>query len=155
MEPNTISRAGLPIGELSRLTACNAETIRYYERIGLLPRPLRTQGGRRAYCEADVGRLRFIRRSRDLGFTLGEVRELLSMVDAGRQSCAEVRTIATDHLDRVRARIAALRRLERALTDMVACCSTTSAPDCELIERLLSGSTSSVPATPRPSAPAG
>lgn len=154
MERNTISRAGLPIGELSRLTECNVETIRYYERIGLLPRPSRTQGGRRAYGEADVGRLRFVRRSRELGFTLDDVRELLSMVDAGRQSCAEVRTIATGHLERVREKIAALRRLERALADMVACCSNTPAPDCELIERLLSGSASG-PATPRPSARAG
>lgn len=154
MDQNTISRAGLPIGELSRLTGCSVETIRYYESIGLLPRPARTQGGRRAYGEVDVGRLRFIRRSRDFGFTLDDVRELLSMVEAGRQSCAAVRTIATGHLERVRQKIAALRQLERALSDMVACCSNTPAPDCELIERLLSGSASN-PTTPRPAARAG
>lgn len=98
-------------------------------------------------------RLRFTRRSRDLGFTLDDARELLSMVDAGRQSCAEVRTITAGHLEQVRQKTA-LRRLERALTDMMACCSDTPAPDCELIERLLSGSASG-PATPRPAARAG
>ena len=73
----------LPIGTLSKLTGCNIETIRYYERIGLMPKPPRTPGGRRVYDESHVRRLTFVRRSRELGFTLDDVRELLRLVEGG------------------------------------------------------------------------
>ena len=81
---------GIAIGELSRRTGCNIETVRYYERIGLLPKPSR-RGRYRSYDIEDVGRLTFVRRSRELGFTLDEVRALLALAAGGHDACAEVR----------------------------------------------------------------
>jgi len=87
--------AGIQIGELSRRTGCNIETIRYYERITLLPPPVRSAGGYRVYETADVRRLAFIRRARELGFTLDEVRALLALSENDRQgACTEARELA-------------------------------------------------------------
>jgi MerR family mercuric resistance operon transcriptional regulator len=97
------------IGGLSRRTGCNVETIRYYERIGLLPAPPR-RGRYRCYGPEDVGRLGFLRRARELGFTLDEVRALLDLAAGGQSSCAAAREIAAAHLREVRARISDLRR---------------------------------------------
>ena len=83
-------------GELGSATGCNIETIRYYERIGLLPEPPRSPGGHRLYEEEHLRRLTFIRRSRELGFTLEEVRGLLRLVDGGLYTCAEVKTLPLD-----------------------------------------------------------
>ena len=84
----TSKTSALSIGALSKHTDCNIETIRYYERIGMLPEPPRTAGGHRVYGEDDLKRLVFIRRSRELGFNLEDVRGLLCLVDSGRYSCA-------------------------------------------------------------------
>jgi MerR family mercuric resistance operon transcriptional regulator len=92
----------LMIGALSRRTGCKVETIRYYERIGLLPPPPRSAGGQRHYGKDGLKRLTFIRRSRELGFSLKEVRGLLRLVDGGGYTCAEVRAITLDHLAEVR-----------------------------------------------------
>src|SRR5712691_12405343 len=100
MRPITDSRVeGLSIGELSRLTSVNIETIRYYEKIKVLPRPLRTDGGHRVYGAKETRVLAFIRRGRELGFTLDEVRALLDLGGPGKASCAEVHKIATYHLN--------------------------------------------------------
>ena len=91
--------AGIQIGELSRRTGCNIETIRYYERIALLPAPVRSAGRYRVYDTADVRRLAFIRRARELGFTLDEIRTLLALSENDEQgACAEVRELAAGHL---------------------------------------------------------
>ncbi len=131
----TASRA-LPIGEMSRRTGVNIETIRYYERIGIMPRPDRTQGGHRAYDADQLKRLAFIRRSRELGFSLGEIRALLDLVDAGAATCAEVHQMTTRHLADVRRKIADLRRMERVLKDMAAQCSGGEVPECPIIDTL-------------------
>ncbi|MBN8907781.1 MAG: helix-turn-helix domain-containing protein [Rhodospirillales bacterium] len=116
------------MGELSRRTGCNIETIRYYERIGLLPVPAR-RGRYRLYCGADVGRLTFVRRARELGFTLDEVRALLGLA-AMQDACAPVRAIAATHLSEVQAKIADLRAMERALADAVVRCDAGGAFGC-------------------------
>jgi MerR family mercuric resistance operon transcriptional regulator len=127
----------IAIGELSRQTQCNIETIRYYERIELLPKP-RRQGGRyRRYDADDVGRLRFIRRARQLGFTLDEVRALLALAAAGGDDvCAEVRSLAAAHVADIRAKIADLQAMERVLTEAICECDAGQQPRCPLIEVL-------------------
>jgi MerR family mercuric resistance operon transcriptional regulator len=123
------------IGELSRRTGCNIETIRYYERIGLLPRPER-RGSYRQYDASGVAYLCFIRRARDLGFTLDEIRALLQLAAGGTEACAEVRDIASAHLADVRARIADLRAMEKALAVAVKRCDAGRQPVCPLIDAL-------------------
>jgi MerR family mercuric resistance operon transcriptional regulator len=127
----------LTIGTLSARSACHIETIRYYERIGLMPAPARSEGGHRLYGEDHVKRLGFIRRSRDLGFTLAEIRTLLRLVDGRRYTCAQVKRITLAHLEEVRRKVADLRRLGRVLTDMVAACEDGTVPACPVIDALL------------------
>ena len=127
--------AAIQIGELSRRTSCNIETIRYYERIGLLPVPPR-RGRYRSYSREDVARLGFVRRARELGFTLDEVRALLGLAAGGQASCTEVRELAASHLQDVRARIADLRRMERVLADSVRACDAGQDPGCPLLDAL-------------------
>lgn len=129
---------GIAIGELSRRTGCNIETIRYYERIGLLPAPAR-RGRYRLYGAEDVGRLAFVRRARELGFTLEEVRALLALAAGGEGVCAEARELAASHLADVRARIADLRAMEGVLAEAVRRCDTGEAPGCPLIGALSAG----------------
>lgn len=125
----------IPIGELSRRTGCNIETVRYYERIGIIPAPPR-RGRYRSYGAEDVARLGFVRRARELGFTLDEVRALLGLAAGGGASCAEVRDLAASHLEDVRGRIADLRRMERVLTASVRACDAGQDPGCPLIQAL-------------------
>ena len=122
--------SAMQIGELSRRTGCNIETIRYYERIGVLDVPLR-RGRYRSYGEEDVGRLGFVRRARELGFTLDEVRALLQL--------AEVRDVASSHLADVRAKIADLKRMERVLAASVRACEAGDDPACPLLQTLRAG----------------
>ena len=130
-----MSASGFQIGELSRRTGCNIETIRYYERIGLLPPPRRS-GSYRNYESADAGRLAFIRRARELGFTLHEVRALLSLAASGAGSCLEARELAAAHLADVRARIADLKRMQRTLADHIRSCDAGTDAACPMIESL-------------------
>jgi len=126
----------LPIGALSKQTGCNIETIRYYEKAGLLPTPARSPAGYRRYGSADLKRLSFIRRARALGFSIEEVRKLLKLADERRRPCAEVRVVAGAHLEDVQAKIADLRAMERVLRETVAKCASGRSPDCPLIESL-------------------
>lgn len=127
---------GLQRAELAQRTGCNLETVRYYEKVGLLPEPPRTASGYRSYDTNHERRLRFVLRARELGFSLDEIRELLRLVDGRDQPCAEARAVAAAHLDDVRAKIADLRRMERVLKEMVAQCAEGTRPDCPLIETL-------------------
>ena len=136
----------LAIGALSQRTGCQVETIRYYEQVGLLPRPPRTPGGYRQYGSKHLARLAFIRRARALGFSLGEVRRLLHLADVRRRPCAEARVLAAAHLADVRAKIADLRRMEHVLADTVARCAAGTGAECALIDALSSES------GPRPAA---
>jgi MerR family mercuric resistance operon transcriptional regulator len=129
----------LTIGALSGRTGVNIETIRYYERIGVLRAPARSGGGHRLYDADDLKRLTFIRRSRDLGFSLVEVRALLNLADQRSRSCAKVRDLATGHLEDVRAKLADLRRMERILDAMVTRCADGTLPECPLIDALFRG----------------
>ena len=128
--------ATLTIGALSKRTGCNIETIRYYERIGLLPAPHRTAGNYRSYETLHLQRLAFVRRARNLGFTLDEVRALLRLADSDGATCVEARDLAKAHLADVRAKISDLRAMERVLKDTVARCADGSLPECPLIEVL-------------------
>src|SRR6476646_8602748 len=125
---------GMAIGELSKLTGVHVETIRYYERIKMLPKPPRTAGGRRTYGATHVRVLAFIKRSRELGFSPDDVRTLLRLGGPDKASCRQVREIALDHLSDIRARISDLRKLERLLKKAVARCAGTTAPECPVLE---------------------
>ena len=130
-----MSSPSFTIGQLAQRTGANIETIRYYERIGLLPVALR-QGRYRSYESTDVGRLGFVRRSRELGFSIKEVRALLDLAAGGHRSCAEARELAAIHLHDVRSRIADLRRMERALATTVRACDAGNEARCPLIDAL-------------------
>ena len=133
----TSSRAeALAIGELSHLTGVNIETIRYYEKIKLLPAPLRTGGGHRLYGPRERRTLAFIRRARELGFTVDEIRALLELGAPGNASCVEVKAIAAHHLDDIRAKIADLKKLERLLASTIAKCSGRKVPECPVVDIL-------------------
>ena len=137
MRAITASRAeNLPIGALSRRSGVNIETIRYYERIKMLPPPPRTASGRRIYGSTDLRTLTFIRRSRKLGFSLDEIRALLRLGALKKASCREVREIAAHHLEEIRAKLGDLKKLERLLTKTVARCSGNTAPDCPVLDIL-------------------
>ena len=126
----------LTIGGLSQHTGCNIETIRYYERIGMMPKPPRTQGGHRLYTQEHLKRLTFIRRSRELGFSLEQIRDLLRFVDGGRYTCSQVKVVTLEHLEEVRARMKDLKRLEKVLKTMALQCDRGKVPDCPVIEAL-------------------
>ena len=137
MRTITASRAeNLPIGELSKLSGVNIETIRYYERIKMLPAPPRTASGRRVYGAADLRILAFIRRSRELGFSLEEIRALLRLGAPGMASCDEVKKIAGHHLQDIRAKISDLSKLEGLLAKTIARCSGNKVPDCPVLDIL-------------------
>lgn len=123
-------------GSLAKKTGVNIETIRYYEKIGLMPDPPRTSGGHRVYDESFLNRLRFIRRCRELGFTIVELRELLAMVEAGDYSCAEVLENTRAHLERIKNKIKDLKKMEKTLKAISARCSGKDVPDCPIIEDL-------------------
>lgn len=132
----TSGASPLTIGVLSQQTACKIETIRYYERIGMMPKPSRTQGGHRLYTPEHLKRLTFIRRGRELGFSLEQIRDLLRFADGGRYTCSQVKAVTLEHLEEVRARMKDLKRLEKVLKTMAAQCDRGKVPDCPVIEAL-------------------
>lgn len=132
-----VTNTGLRRADLARLTGCNLETIRYYETVSLLPPPARTRAGHRSYGPEDVRRLLFIRRARDLGFSLVDVRGLLGL--GALRSCAEVKERSERHLAEVRVKIADLRRIEAVLAETSARCSGQAVPDCAVLEALTAG----------------
>jgi Cu(I)-responsive transcriptional regulator len=128
--------AQLAIGDLAKRTGTKVETIRYYERIGLLPEPGRTEGNYRSYDREHLGRLSFIRRSRDLGFSLDQVRELLGLADQPDRSCEAVDMIARQHLAEVERKIADLNALRDELADLIGRCRRGTVAECRIIETL-------------------
>jgi Cu(I)-responsive transcriptional regulator len=137
------------IGELSRRTGVTAETIRYYERVGVLPRPARGGGGYRRYGAADEERLAFVRRARDLGFSLGEVRELLSLADDPARPCADVDQLARVHLAQVEAKLAQLAGLRSELVRVIGQCrGGLAVADCRILRTLASGRGTTVAEAP-------
>jgi MerR family transcriptional regulator, mercuric resistance operon regulatory protein len=137
MSAITVSRAeGLAIGTLSRLSGVNIETIRYYERVKMLAPPPRTAGGRRIYGANDLRILVFIRRARELGFSLDEIRALLRLGGPAKASCREVREVAAHHLEDIRRKLSDLKKMERLLARTVARCSGSIAPECPVLDIL-------------------
>lgn len=125
------------IGQAARLSGVSIETIRYYERRGVVPAPERSPAGRRLYDDAAMARLRFVRRCRNLGFSLSDVRVLLSLADRGEGSCAEVKYLGERHLEQVRDKIGELVRLESSLGRLVGQCEDDR-PECPALRELLS-----------------
>lgn len=128
-------KMGMAIGEVSRRTGCTIETIRYHERIGLLPPPAR-RGRYRLYGGEDLRRLAFVLRARELGFTLDNVRALLGLTAGGQDACAAARRLAATHLADGRAKIADLRVMECALAATIRHCDVGEVPGCALIDSL-------------------
>jgi MerR family mercuric resistance operon transcriptional regulator len=118
------------IGELSRRSGCNIETIRYYERIGILPPAARTASRYRVFSTEDVRRLRFIRRARELDFTLDEIRALLALAARRHGVCAQARALIADHLREVRAKIVELKTIERMLIGAIGHCNVEGPSGC-------------------------
>ena len=127
--------SSLSIGGLSKLTGCNIETIRYYEKISLLPAPNRTEGGHRQYPKSLQQRLVFICKARQLGFSLEEVRNLLELSD-GDYSCDEVKQVILVHLSVVRNKMDELVRLQTNLESLAAQCTGGGLPNCAAIDNL-------------------
>jgi Cu(I)-responsive transcriptional regulator len=126
----------LTIGEMGKATNTKIETIRYYEKIGLLPKPARTSSNYRDYGQAELGRLSFIRRSRVLGFSLDKVRALLGLSDEKSCNCAGIDRIASQHLLEVDRKIADLRALRRELKAVIDSCDGGTVAECRIIEAL-------------------
>ena len=124
------------IGELSRLTGVKIETIRYYEKQKLLVDPPRSAGGHRTYGTDHLKRLLFIRRSRQLGFSMQEIRELLNLVEGETYTCGEVKALTLDHAKSIQSKIADLRRMKEALLDIASQCNGEDVPECPIIDAL-------------------
>lgn len=124
------------VGQLAAHTDIKSVTIRYYEKIGLLPEATRSESGYRLYSEADHLRLLFIRRSRRLGFSLDDIRELLSLADRQQESCAGVDAKVEQQLEEVRSRMKDLHAMEKELERLSACCEGGVIMDCRIIDTL-------------------
>jgi MerR family mercuric resistance operon transcriptional regulator len=128
--------ADLFIGALSKRSGVNIETIRYYERIGLMPAPPRSDGGHRIYDHGHLKRLSFIHRSRRLGFSIQEIRELLGLIESDF-SCRDVKAVVLDHVEDVQAKITELKKIESTLLTFADQCDGGEAADCPIINQLL------------------
>ena len=117
----------MTIGALAAATRCTVPTIRYYEEIGLLPEAARRMGGHRVYREGDMRRLTFIRRCRDFGFPIEQIRELVALAGSPKRDCTMARDLAAQHLDEVRSKLKELRALERSLETFVDACNSQCA----------------------------
>ena len=134
-------KMSLSRGALAQRSGVNAETIRYYEKVSLLPAPDRSEGGHRIYKDSDFERLCFIRRCREMGLSLEEIRGLLSLVDGDQVSCEQVKHMAENHFLAIRAKISNLKKMERTLHNLAASCSGDDVPECPIIEALQTSTT--------------
>ena len=126
----------MKISEAAASSGCHLETIRYYERMGLMPKPHRTASGYREYSDGEVDRLRFITRSRDLGFSLDEIRSLLRLESDRTLSCSEIDAIAREHLADIRSKIRELNRIARELDRTIGACSGGARGQCSILATL-------------------
>ncbi len=124
------------IGEAAVASGVSAKMIRHYESTGLIPAASRTPAGYRAYTETDVHRLRFVRRARDLGFSLPEIQQLLGLWGDRRRRSADVKRVAQDHIADLRRRIAQMEQMVAVLDELVACCAGDDRPDCPILADL-------------------
>lgn len=139
----------MQIGALARATGCRAVTIRYYERMGILPPPARAANNYRVYGDGHLRRLRFVRRMRELGFGLDEVRTLLALADGDGYTCDDVRGLASRHLEEVRTRLRDLQRLESVLAELIGRCTGGATPDCSMLAALFADTDAGTDASSR------
>jgi MerR family copper efflux transcriptional regulator len=126
----------LNIGDAARLSGVSAKMVRHYESLGLLPRVARTDSGYRQYSEADVHTLRFIKRARDLGFSMEEIGELVGLWQNRRRASANVRRIAQKHSEELAQRIAAMQGMRKTLQHLIHCCQGDERPECPILDEL-------------------
>lgn len=126
----------MQIGQLAARSGTKVETIRYYERIGLVAAPARNTSGYRQYSHDHLRQLTFVRHCRDMGFSISEIRSLQALADDPRRSCAEITAVATAHLLDVRSKLAGLRRLERTLGGLIASCNGGRVAECQILKEL-------------------
>lgn len=124
------------IGEAARLSGVSAKMVRHYESLGLLPKVGRTDAGYRQYSEAEVHTLRFIKRSRELGFSMEEIAELVGLWQNRRRTSSSVRRIAQKHAQELAQRIEAMQGMQRTLQHLIHCCQGDDRPDCPILEDL-------------------
>ena len=124
------------IGEAARLSGVSAKMVRHYESLGLLPQVQRSDSGYRQYSEAEVHTLRFIKRSRELGFSIAEIAELVSLWQNRRRASTNVRRIAQKHADELAQRINAMQAMQDTLAHLIACCHGDERPDCPILDDL-------------------
>ncbi|MFT3731746.1 MAG: helix-turn-helix domain-containing protein [Hyphomicrobium sp.] len=124
------------IGELARRAGYAVQTLRYYEQIGLMPKPARSEGGQRRYTDVLLKRLLFIRHARDLGFSIDDIRSLLDLAARPDQSCGSADDIATTHLEAIDAKIGSLKTLRREIAQMLKCCTKKRISECKVIGTL-------------------
>lgn len=137
-EPQS-SRSNLSIGDVSELTGSSIDTIRYYERVNLMPGVQRTSGGHRVYTDEHVRRLAFIRHSRALGLSLEQIRQIVNGTEGGSYSCEEWRSLLSLCAEGIVRQIDELRTAERSLREMIDACGQAELPNCPVVERLLAG----------------
>ena len=126
----------LTIGEAARSAGISARMVRHYESLGLLAAVARTDSGYRQYTQADVHTLHFIRRSRDLGFSMEEIAELLALWHDRSRASSQVKRIAQTHIDDLSERIASMQAMQRSLQTLVSCCKGNERPDCPILDDL-------------------
>lgn len=137
MPPEVLTPAQpVTIGVAARQSGVSAKMLRHYESLGLLGSVARTDSGYRTYSTADVHTLRFIKRCRDLGFSMAEIAELVSLWRNRRRASSSVKRIAQKHLDDLTTRIAAMQAMQRALSGLLACCHGDERPDCPILDDL-------------------
>jgi Cu(I)-responsive transcriptional regulator len=124
------------IGDAAKFSGVSAKMVRHYESLGLLPAVARTDSGYRQYSEAEVHTLRFIKRARDLGFSMEEIGELVGLWQNRRRASANVRKIATKHADELAQKIAAMQEMQKTLQHLIHCCHGDERPECPILEDL-------------------
>ncbi len=133
------------IGEAARQSGVSAKMVRHYESLGLLPQVQRSDSGYRQYSDAEVHTLRFIKRSRELGFSMPEIAELVSLWQNRRRASENVRRIAQKHADDLAQRIAAMQAMQKTLGHLIHCCQGNDRPDCPILDDLAGAATGPVP----------
>ncbi len=140
-----MSTIQMTIGKLAAATQCKPETIRYYEQIGLLPEPARNLAGYRIYDETHQRRLAFIRKGRDIGFSLGDIGAMLELAEDQQSSCLEISRLSRQHLATIQDKINKLTALSVELNSLINQCSDDRICDCRIMDALLNGDPLSLP----------
>ena len=131
-----IEKRDLGRSQLAKLAGVNLETVRFYERNGLMPEPIRNAVGYRQYGATDLKRLRFIRRSKELGFSITETRQLLSMSD-GQNTCGDIQIFAEDHIRSIKSKISDLKKMQKTLSVLAESCADNRSAECPMIDTLM------------------